>query len=226
LAPLLIYAVPFFQPHVWPFILLNTQIHEICHAVAAVATGGSVEKIIVYRDGNGVTPILGSWILVTAAAGYVGSTVVGAALLLSAARFRSARYAVFAVGIGLLAANLVWVRGDGLGWLLGFLWAAALIAAGRWMSDRAITVSAAFLGMAQIAASINAVYDLLRISAFTERSTDARVLESATGVPAMVWAVIWSAISVAVGFVTVRRLLRHSMGRPERPGPAMARPVG
>src|SRR5436309_454796 len=39
----------------YPFRILTTVVHELSHAIAALATGGSVSKIVINPDGSGVT---------------------------------------------------------------------------------------------------------------------------------------------------------------------------
>ena len=53
LASVALWATPLLRPFALPLIYLNTHIHELCHAVTTIATGGAVENIIVLGDGSG-----------------------------------------------------------------------------------------------------------------------------------------------------------------------------
>ena len=72
------------SPLLVPFRLFVTLIHEFGHALAAVLTGGHVLEIMVRLDGSGLTLVEGGNLFITASAGYLGSSLFGAALLLAA----------------------------------------------------------------------------------------------------------------------------------------------
>jgi len=71
-------------PLLLPFRLFVTMVHELSHALVAILTGGQVLGIAIRLDGSGVTYARGGNLVLTASAGYVGSSVFGAVLLLVA----------------------------------------------------------------------------------------------------------------------------------------------
>jgi Peptidase M50B-like len=73
---------PFAQVITYPFLIFSTLIHETSHAIAAVITGGTVESLIVRINGSGVTYTRGGLQLLISSAGYVGTTLFGALLLI------------------------------------------------------------------------------------------------------------------------------------------------
>lgn len=74
--------LPFAHILTYPFLIFSTFIHETSHAVAAVLTGGEVESLIVRMNGSGVTYTRGGLRFVVSSAGYLGTTLFGALLLL------------------------------------------------------------------------------------------------------------------------------------------------
>ena len=58
---LLLWIIPFGGLVLLPLQYLNTHIHELSHAVAALASGGQGMNISVFPDGSGVTQFQGGW---------------------------------------------------------------------------------------------------------------------------------------------------------------------
>ena len=73
--------VPFASIVTYPCNLFVTLVHESSHALAALATGGSVESITVSPDTSGLTMTRGGSRLITLCAGYTGATLFGAVIL-------------------------------------------------------------------------------------------------------------------------------------------------
>src|SRR5882757_4055179 len=73
--------VPFASVVTYPCNLFVTLVHESSHALAALATGGSVESITISPDTSGLTLTRGGSRLITLCAGYTGATLFGAILL-------------------------------------------------------------------------------------------------------------------------------------------------
>lgn len=61
----------------YPFRLLTTFLHELCHAIACWITCGNVEAIRVYDNEGGVTSYRGGCRLLIIPAGYVGAAIWG-----------------------------------------------------------------------------------------------------------------------------------------------------
>jgi len=211
---LAIWLVPLFRPILTPLIYFNTHIHELCHALMGIATGGFVERIVVEANGNGHALIGGGNLILTASAGYVGSAIVGAIMIAGAKDGRGAR-AMLLTGAAFLTLSMVlFVRGDLVGIGSGLLWMLGLAAAGWWLSDDGRIFAAQFVGVQLCLTSAHAFLTLLNLSISTEAMTDAENLEKATGLPGILWASAWLMISaVAVGL----SLHRAWNGRASRP---------
>ena len=83
--------LPFAQIITYPFLIFSTFIHETAHAIAALLTGGQVESLIVRTDGSGLTSTRGGLRFFVSSAGYIGTTLFGALLLILSHKERNVR---------------------------------------------------------------------------------------------------------------------------------------
>ena len=83
--------LPFAQIITYPFLIFSTFIHETAHAIAALLTGGQVESLIVRTDGSGLTSTRGGLRFIVSSAGYIGTTLFGALLLILSHKERNVR---------------------------------------------------------------------------------------------------------------------------------------
>lgn len=191
-----------------PIQYLNTHIHELCHALAASATGGQAEKILVHANGSGETPVLGGLMPIVASAGYVGAAAIGALLIAAGRDEKRARALLCTLAVLLGVSLLVWVRGDVVGLLWGLFWAVALGACAAFLRGRVAVFTVQFVGVQQCLNALLALSALLEISYATDVQSDATNMQSATGVPAMVWAIVWAAVGIALVIAALRHAWR------------------
>ena len=193
-ASVLVWVVPMLKLALAPLALLNTHLHELCHAAAALLTGGSVDHIKVFSNLGGVTHISGGSTPIVAAAGYVGTSIIGGLLILVAGRKDHARQALWII-FGLLAFSMiVFVRGDTVGVLSGLGWMAVLFLAAWKLPDEGARFAAQFLGIQQCLTSLMAFAALFNVS-FGYGHSDAKIMEQATGLPDVLWAGMWLILS-------------------------------
>ena len=186
------------SPALWPLKLLVVMMHETGHALATLIAGGAVDRITLAADESGACLArLPSGMLAQVAvysAGYVGSALTGAFLLLATFRFRLRRVVLWAA-CALLALMGVLYAGDAftLAWSMGT--ALALGLAARYLPDGGVDMLNLFL------AAFTALY-----VAFDLRSdlwdgaarsvSDAALLADLTPVAPWVGTVVWSAASL------------------------------
>ncbi|MCI0603448.1 M50 family metallopeptidase [bacterium] len=101
--------LPFAQIITYPFLIFSTFIHETSHALAAVLTGGGVESLIVRPNGSGVTYTRGGLRFVTSGAGYLGTTLFGALLLLLSLKETYVRPTLIACALLVLIVTAIFV---------------------------------------------------------------------------------------------------------------------
>ncbi len=195
-----------------PLEYFNTHLHELCHALAATATGGQALRIEVFANGSGVTPIAvpqsGPSLLISASAGYVGAAFLGGLMLLLARTPKAAKTFLFGLAVALAVSMLVWVRGDWVGIGSGILWIGLLVVAARRLEGDGLVFAAQFLGVQQCLRAAKSLYVLLNINAFGDVQNDAALAEKATGLPSLAWALIWCGLSAAWMVVALRPSFR------------------
>ncbi len=220
LASLLLWNLPFGGVLLYPFKLLATWLHELSHGLAMIITGTGFDRVVIYRDTSGLAyaqsgagPFAAA---IIAAAGYMGTPLWGAALLVVTPAARSARIALLVLG-ALLALSAVTVvaapANDSFGpWAIGAIGAAFAVAAialpGRWR------VAVAHFVAAQ--ACVNALLDirvLLRpaqvVNGLEAGASDAHTMAATTfGTTALwavwFWAVVWLVWSLVILYVALR----------------------
>lgn len=191
-----------------PLQYLNTHLHELSHALAAIATGGSPQFIRVFGNGSGVTPVAGGFLPLVASAGYLGAAAIGAAIVYALRSEKTSRWALGVVGWSLAASMVLFVRGDLVGVISGLFWAVALIAASRTLHGSWLLFVTGLVGVQQGLNALRSLGELLEITAATETHSDALLMQQMTLVPAVVWAGLWGICGLAVVGFTVRRLFR------------------
>ena len=195
-------------PVVYPLKIFVVFLHELSHGLAALATGGHIESITLdWREG-GETVSRGGNAFLTLSAGYLGSLLWGLLLAaLARARGRIPGYTLLGLGALMLAVTVLFVRG-GFGLIFGLAFGAALLGAGRWLPTAAARVTLTALGLT------SALYALLDIrSDILERpgaASDAFMLAQLTGVPTLVWGVLWGALGLVACLWMLRRMYLRS----------------
>ncbi|MGZ3632699.1 MAG: M50 family metallopeptidase, partial [Candidatus Limnocylindrales bacterium] len=147
--------------------------------------------------------------VVISSAGYVGSAVSACVLLYLAARAKEGRWPLVALAAWCAVVAALYVRD---GFTLAFVGACALALGllarygAGWLRRGVLVFLAAF-------SSCYALYDirddLLHLSSWSG-GTDADALARATYIPAIVWGVLWGALSLGMVLLTLRRVLVSS----------------
>jgi hypothetical protein len=191
----MISMVPGADTLIYPIKLFVTYVHEMCHALAALITGGSVHEININPDMSGTTMTSGGIQWIINFAGYLGTMLVGvfSIYLLRKNVNASGILSVF------LAFSFITMLYTGFHNLFGTIWgmaiSAAILVTIVYFSKRVIEFIAAFISIQLL---LNAFYDLktLFVLSGTGTATDALNMQNSTGIPAVVWACLWIGISV------------------------------
>jgi hypothetical protein len=193
---LVLWLIPGAQNVMLPLQYLDTHLHEMGHALAAVLTGGSVDYIQVHSDGSGVTWARYSYPTIVSSAGYVGASLFGAALIASSKDEKSCRFALLGIAAILLIEDVFWLRGDLVGELSGFGYLVLFVILGLTLKGWGAIIVAQFIGLQQCLSSLQSVFAIVnpRILAFTDN--DATIIQGITGIPAILWSLSWCAISL------------------------------
>jgi hypothetical protein len=214
---IILWFIPFAEVLNYPFRIFVTFIHEGGHAIAALLTGNTVESLSIAMNASGETYTtkggLFSQVFVSSA-GYIGSMAYGALLLILIRKAIAARIVLIGSAGVVLALTLIyglfkpivsWGALSGIPFTLfaGVLLAAGLIAVAKFASAR---VAAFFTSFLAVQCVLNALLDLK--TAFFLSSpfaptvpTDALNMANATGIPALLWVILW--IAIALGILTL-----------------------
>lgn len=194
---LVLWMTPILRIGVAPLAYLNTHLHELFHALAALATGGRVDNIKVFANFGGVAHVRGGFMPLIASAGYVGTSILGGALIMAGRSAPAARTGLWLL-FGFLAFSMVaFVRGDLVGVAFGFLWVGGLWLLASKLDDDMASFAAQFLGIQQCLTSVVAFFALINVSLSWGHS-DARLMAEFTGLPDIFWAGVWLTFSVMV----------------------------
>lgn len=191
-------------PIVYPLKIFVVLLHELSHAMAVWATGGTVDQITLDPYQGGATYFTGGSAVLAMSAGYLGSLFWGA-LMFSAANEPRIRkdWVNGAIGTMVILLTIFFVR-SGFGIAFGIFFGAAMITASRrigeiWNKRLLLT-----LGLT------SALYAILDIKDDVldrpEIQSDAWMLAETTGIGnATMWGALWIFIAI---FVSTRLMMR------------------
>ena len=216
----LLWFIPFAEFLTYPFRIFVTFIHEGGHAIAALLTGNSVASLSVSPNASGeVYSTQGGLIsqVFISSAGYVGSMVFGALLLVLIRRAVAARLVLLGCGIFVFTLTMIfglikpifsinaW-SGIPFTLLAGTAISVGLILIAKFASAKVATFFTSFLAVQCV---LNALFDLKTVfflsSPFAPTvPTDAVNMANATGIPAILWTVVWIALALGILWFAMR----------------------
>ena len=195
-------------PVVYPLKIFVVLLHEMSHALMAVATGGSIDRIVLDPYQGGACYCPGGSAFLTLSAGYLGSLAWGALMVEGsrATRIRS-DFVNGAIGGLVIALTALFVRST-FGFVFGIAFGLAMIAMSRKLSvalNRGVLLT---LGMTS---SLYAILDIK--SDVLDRphlESDAFMLGEITGLPTQLWGIVWIIVALAVTALLFRRTYRKA----------------
>ena len=195
-------------PVVYPLKIFVVLLHEISHGIAALATGGVIQRIELDPAQGGACYCPGGNAFLTLSAGYLGSLGWGVLLLLGARTGpRPSRWILGAVGVMVVVLTLLYVR-SGFGFGFGLIFGLALFALAARLPARANRVLLNVLGLT------SCLYAILDIKSDIidrpELRSDARMLAELTGIPTTVWGFLWISIAIGVVLMLFRKAFREA----------------
>lgn len=211
---LLVLSILFWSsPVLYPVKLFVVLLHELSHALAALLTGGSVERITIDSRIGGMAMTRGGWSWIVVSSGYLGSMLLGGAMFLLSLRPRMSVFIAAGVGVIVLLVTLFFVR-NSFGVIFGLAFGGVLLAAARRLPERWLRLIVQYLGaMSCLYALVDVTQDLITLE---DRLTDAAIFADMTGIPAIVWGVLWSVLALAVFLLIMRAAWRMSVERETR----------
>jgi len=240
---IVLWFIPFAEFLTYPFRIFVTFIHEGGHALAALLTGNSVASLSVATNASGETYTsqggLFSQVLISSA-GYVGSMIFGALLLVLIRKAVAARIVLLCCAIYIFGLTMIfglikpifWIQawsGIPFTLLAGIFISVGLFLIARFASAKVATFFVSFLAVQCV---LNALYDLKTVFFMANPfaptiQTDAVNMQNATGVPAIFWTVIWIAVALGILWFAMRLYVagRDKSYQPDLPFEETAPPI-
>jgi hypothetical protein len=217
-----LWFIPYADILSYPFRIFVTFIHEGGHALAALLTGNSVQSLSVAMNASGETYTtkggMFSQILVSSS-GYLGAMAFGALLLVLIRKTVAARMVLTASAILILILTLgfgfitpiVSSTWDSLSGIPFTFFAGIVLAIGLFVTARFASrkVAVFVLSLLAVQCVLNALLDLKTVFFLSSPlgppvHTDAANMAAATGIPAIVWTIIWIAIAFGILVLALR----------------------
>jgi hypothetical protein len=195
-------------PVVYPLKVFVVLLHEVSHAMMAVATGGSIDYITLDPRLGGACYCPGGSAFLTLSAGYLGSLLWGG-LLLSAARRSKVKseWVNGLIGALVIGLTILYVR-NGFGLAFGVLFGLGMLFVSRRLGDDVNRPLLLTLGLT------SALYAILDIKSDIldrpEARSDAFMLAEITGISTAIWGAIWIALALTFSAWLFRRAYRDA----------------
>lgn len=217
-----LWFIPFAEVLGYPFRIFVTFIHEGGHALAALVTGNSVQSLSVAMNASGETYTTQGGVfsqMLVSSAGYLGAMAFGAILLVLIRRAVAARVVLLGSALLILVLTAVfglfkplfagtWSSLSGVPFTLiaGIALAGGLVVVARFASARVATFVVSLLAVQCV---LNALLDLKTVfflsSPFAPTvPTDALNMRNATGIPAVIWAIVWIVAAFGILVLALR----------------------
>ena len=215
-----LWFIPYAEFLTYPFRIFVTFIHEGGHALAALLTGNSVASLSVATNASGETYTtqggLFSQVFISSA-GYLGSMIFGALLLVLIRKAVAARIVLLGCAIFIFGLTMIYGLIKPIFWmtawsgipftlLAGSIISVGLILIARFASAKVATFFVSFLAVQCV---LNALFDLKTVfflsSPFAPAvPTDAVNMANATGIPSIFWAAVWIAVALGILWFAMR----------------------
>ena len=205
----------------YPLRIFATFIHEGGHALASVLTGSSVSSLSVSPDGSGEVYSMPAGTfsgLLISSAGYLGTTLFGVGLLAWMRYGRSSRIAllvsagfvaVMTIVFGLIAPFFNLFTTSTVGGFFFTIFSGAVLAIGltaiaKFASAKWANFAVAFLTVQCLLSAAVDLINVFFISSMTSMHSDAANMAAATGIPGIVWVLVWMVISIVMISIGLR----------------------
>ncbi len=216
----LLWFIPYAEVLTYPFRIFVTFIHEGGHAIAALLTGNSVASLSVAMNASGETYTTQGGLIsqvFISSAGYLGSMAFGALLLVLIRKAIAARIVLLSCAVLIFGLTMIFGlfkpifslnAWSGIPFTLvaGTLISVGLVLVARFASARVATFFVSFLAVQCV---LNALFDLKTVFFLSTPfapavPTDAVHMAQATGIPAILWTVVWIAVALGILWFAMR----------------------
>lgn len=203
--------IPIAKYLLYPFKLFSTFIHEMCHGLAAILTGGKWIRFTVGADGSGLAWTAGGLRTLIIPAGYLGTSLIGGILLfMSGRKSNRANAILFVMGIILAAITVIFARNT-TAVLVGLGFGVVLCLVG--MFSRGF-FPAFLLNFLAVNLSLNALLDVKTLFFHTTggmgRNDAVAMNHEILGIGNVTWAVLFVLFSILITWGFLRKSLKKN----------------
>jgi hypothetical protein len=192
--------IPIIKWILYPFTIFSTWIHELCHGLAAIFTGGSISKIMIYPDTSGLAytsanPNRRGFI---ASAGYQGTAIIGCLLLLFRRTKRGPRTGTMIIALMMIVSACLWIRNI-FGFIFIFIFGIILVGSAWKLPSTYIKNLYIILAVTcslNAITSVNALFGSNTMVNGTISSTDAHTMSDVVGGSYILWAILWLFLAI------------------------------
>lgn len=187
-------------PVLYPLKLLVVFFHESSHALMTVATGGSVETLVIDPMQGGHVISVGGDRFLTLSAGYLGSLVWGVVIYLIAVRTRLDKAMMFLLGVIVIAIAVFFIR-EMFALAFAGVTGVILILMGWKLPMEVNDLVLRVIGMTNM---IYVPYDIYSDTiARSELASDAFMLAEEFGGATWLWGGVWLVVSLVLVVITL-----------------------
>lgn len=206
-----LWYIPYAGIILYPFKLFATFVHEFGHAITAIITGGSVHNLKINLDGSGLTTTSGGIEFIILSGGYLGSTLVGALLLIlgSSEDEKITKISLISILVIMIAAMIFFVR-DIFTFITTLLFIGMIIGI---IIKATQTVNNLFLNFLAMQCCFYSLYNIkvvFGLSIARHGQNDAAMLQELTFIPAPIWAIVWLVLSFITFIIVVKLIYKNA----------------
>mgnify|MGYP001598286724 FL=1 len=192
IVPLVVILLLWNTPVIYVFKLFVVLIHEYSHGLATIATGGQINEISISLNEGGYALTSGGNEIVVISAGYLGSLLFGI-LLLGIAKIRKLnKWITILLAIVIFGMTMLYIKSI-FAIIYSLIFGVVLFFIAVFGGK---TMNYYFLRLLGLLTILYAVLDIKSDLFFNKGVNDAVLLANSTGVPAIVWSLIWGIISL------------------------------
>ncbi|GBE82772.1 peptidase M50B-like-domain-containing protein [Sparassis latifolia] len=189
----ILWHVPYLSLIIYPFKLLTVGFHEMSHAIMGVLTCAHIHSIELDPDEGGATRMSGGIPWITLPAGYLGSSLIGAALITCGFDTNASKIASLVLA-GFFLFTLWWARREWLTWILILGMSGLIVLFWFVKGGVALRYFILFIG---VMSCMYVLWDVIDDTiARKVNSSDASAFADICGCcPSQVWGVVWLIIA-------------------------------
>jgi len=183
-----------------PLNWLETYFHEISHGIAALLTGGEIMRIELFPNGSGVCTTRGGLSFLITFCGYAGATLWGWLIFKLANSHQRVAQIFSGVMITVLLASIVFWARDILTIIIISSLAVLFVFTVKMTRLYYLQITLKFFGLSIL---LNSLFSPTYL--FDGRNLgDGAALSSMTGVPEVIWVLIWCVIAIAALYSLIK----------------------